>query len=247
VRAHDLRESIGVGRSPRAAVRIEPRSVTAAGSRLALCVRRPLPGLAGSEVEPGEIDISLQLLGRSNVSNAALAATAALLLGAAPASIQRALEAVAPPRRRMQLFEVDGVQVIDDTVGHPDSISAVFEVAEALEPRRLHVLFAVRGSRGARINRRSAEALAIWCRRSPPETLVITSSEGSVEARDEVSERERLAFRGALERAGVRFVEERRLEPGVERVRAAARPGDLVLLLGAQGMDRGGEIIRGES
>jgi UDP-N-acetylmuramoyl-L-alanyl-D-glutamate--2,6-diaminopimelate ligase len=246
VRAHEVRHAIAVGRSPRAAVRIIPREITPQGSRISLSVCRPLPRLGGGEVGTQEFEVSLQLLGRGNVLNASLAATAALIAGASPAAVQRGLARIPAPRRRMELFEVGGVRVIDDTVGHPDSISAVFEVAEALRPRRLHVAFAVRGSRGTAINRRSAEALAIWCDRDPPATLVITSSEGSVEERDRVSERERQAFRGALERAGVAFEEERRLEPAVARVMEAARPGDLVLLLGAQGMDGAGDLARGE-
>jgi UDP-N-acetylmuramoyl-L-alanyl-D-glutamate--2,6-diaminopimelate ligase len=242
---HEGTRGVGVGLSDSAAVRIEPQRISAAGSRLCLRLCERLPLLSGGALEPQALDLSLSLLGRSNVGNAALAATAALMLGAPPAAVREALEDFPAPPRRMQIFEVEGVQILDDTVGHPDSVSAVFEVAEALAPPRMHAAFAIRGSRGPRINRRTAEALAIWAARLPPATLIVTPSAGAVEDRDAVTPQEREAFTGALRRAGVGFAEEERLEDAVGRVLEAARPGDLVMLLGAQGMDHGGEIARG--
>jgi UDP-N-acetylmuramoyl-L-alanyl-D-glutamate--2,6-diaminopimelate ligase len=102
----------------------------------------------------------------------------------------------------------------------------------------------VRGQRGGRINRQSARALAIWCTRVEPSTLVVTRSEEAADERNRVEKREYEAFCRPLREDGIPFTERDRLDQAVEGVLEAAGAGDLVLLLGAQGMDRGQEIAR---
>jgi UDP-N-acetylmuramoyl-L-alanyl-D-glutamate--2,6-diaminopimelate ligase len=237
-------EPIGCGTSRTAHVRLEIESLSARGTRLTLNLRRPLPRLGGGSVQPLSLPLELHLLGRSNLANAGLAAAAALSLGASPEHVQAVLRAAATPKRRMQILRAGSFTVLDDTVGHPDSVSAVFEVADQLRPRRLHVAFGMRGSRGVRINRQLGKSLAIWAGRLAVQTLVVTRCEDAADERNRVSDRERAAFVAALEESGIRFTEERRLEPTVQRVVTAAGDGDLVLLLGAQGMDRAAGFAR---
>ena len=143
----------------------------------------------------------------------------------------------------MQIVHDGRFLVIDDTVGHPDSISAVFEVVQRLAPRRVHIAFAVRGQRGTRINRQSARTLAIWCERDPPATLVITRSIEAADERNRVDDREMEAFTGVLRGKGVRHSTSDRLDQAIHGVMEAAEDDDLVLLLGAQGMDQGHDIM----
>lgn len=235
---------VGCGRTQAADVRINLAEMDADGSRLSLVVRSPLPRMGGGEVPPLTLPLSLRLLGRSNVSNAALAAATALCLGAEPDSIQRALAALPPPKRRMQIIHRGAFTVLDDTVGHPDSITAVFEVVQALSPRRFHMVFGIRGQRGVRINRRTAEALAIWAGKVPPETLIVTRCEGTADERNRVDPEEREAFLDALRDAGIPFEERERTDDAVTSALERAEPGDLVLLLGAQGMDAAAPMAR---
>lgn len=242
-REHDV-VAVGCGTARTADVRIEPESVSPAGTRLALNVRRPLPRVGGGAVAPVRIPLEMRLLGRSNLSNAALAATAALLLDAAPETVRAVLAGLAPPRRRLEVLHHGRFLVIDDTVGHPESVSALFEVVGQLRPRRIHAAFAVRGQRGPRINRHVAKALAIWAERLPMGTLVLTRSAEAVDDRNAVTDREHAAFAAPLREAGIDFGERDRLDDAVHAALAAAGEGDVVLLLGAQGMDRGMEIAR---
>lgn len=235
-------EPVGCGTSRTAVVRVEPEALEAEGSRMTLNVRRPLPRVGGGEVAPLRLPLELRLLGRPNLVNAGLAATAALCLGADADAVAGALAAFPPPRRRMQIVHRGRFLVLDDTVGHPDSISAVFEVAERLAPDRLHVAFAVRGQRGRRINRQSARALAIWAGRIEPDTLIVTRSQETADELNRVEDAEHEAFCQPLRDEAVPFTEEDRLDLAVQAVLEAAGEGDLVLLLGAQGMDRGQEI-----
>lgn len=243
VREHDV-VPVGCGRARTAAVRIEPESVSPEGTRLVLNVRRALPRVGGGEVEAQRIPVRMRLLGRSNLSNAALAATAALLLGAEAETVREVLAGLHSPRRRLEVIHHGRFLAIDDTVGHPESVSALFEVVGELRPRRIHAAFAVRGQRGPRINRHVANALAIWAARLPLGTLVLTRSAEAVDERNAVTDREHAAFRKPLRDAGVPFEERDRLDDAVHRALEAAGDGDVVLLLGAQGMDRGMEIAR---
>lgn len=235
---------IGCGIGADADVAIEGTVMDAAGSSFDLVLRRPLPRADGGAVPRTRLSLGLQLLGHTNVSNAALAAAAGLALGATPAQVERALGGLAPQPRRMEVVHEGAFTVIDDTVGHPDSISAVLRVAREFEPRRVHVVFAVRGQRGARVNHHSATTLAVWARQIPLGTLVLTSSEEAADERNAVEAAEREACERALRDHGVAFAVERRLDQGVRAVLEAAGDGDLVLLLGAQGMDAGREVVR---
>jgi UDP-N-acetylmuramoyl-L-alanyl-D-glutamate--2,6-diaminopimelate ligase len=236
---------VACGTARTATVRVEPESVSASGTKLVLNVRRPFPRMGGGEVAPVRIPVEMRLLGRSNLSNAALAATAALALGVGPDTVREVLAGLTPPRRRLEMLHRGRFLVIDDTVGHPDSVSALFEVVGRLEPRRIQVAFAVRGQRGPRINGHVGKALAIWAEQLPLGTLVLTRSAEAADERNRVEEREYAAFVRPLRAAGIPFTERERLDEAVPAALEAAEEGDIVLLLGAQGMDRGAEIARG--
>lgn len=235
---------VGCGTARTADVRIEPEAVSAQGTRLVLNVRRPIPRPGGGEVAPQRIPLEMRLLGRSNLSNAALAATAALALGAEAETVRAVLAGLAPARRRMEVLHRGRFLVLDDTVGHPDSVSALFEVVGKLAPRRIHATFAVRGRRGPRINRENGRALATWAGQLPVETLVLTRSAEAADERNRVRDDEYEAFVAPLRDAGIAFEAREALDDAVHAVLERAGEGDAVLLLGAQGMDRGMEIAR---
>jgi UDP-N-acetylmuramoyl-L-alanyl-D-glutamate--2,6-diaminopimelate ligase len=233
---------VSCGSARSAMVRIEEVRMDDRGTSLLLNVRKPVPKMEGGSVAPMRLELRLQLLGRGNVVNAALAASAALSLGVEPSSIREAIAVFPPPRRRMEVVQREPFLLIDDSIGHPDSVSALFDGIERLNRRRVHAVFAVRGMRGARINARTAEALATWLERTPVATLVVTHSSDRADERNRVRPRERDAFVAPLRAAGIPFSEEPRLADAVAAVLERAEAGDLVLLLGAQGMDSGRDI-----
>jgi UDP-N-acetylmuramoyl-L-alanyl-D-glutamate--2,6-diaminopimelate ligase len=235
---------VSVGTGSRAAVRIVDPVTTAAGSRFALEVDRPLPRLGGGAVEPGRLDVRLRLLGPSNRLNAALAITSALCAGADPARVLDALARLEPPPRRLQVVHQGRITILDDTVGHPESISAFFDVVMRLRPRHVRMVYAVRGRRGERINRQNAETLGIWVQRLGVETVVVTRSVGVADELNEVDDAEYDAFVGPLSERGLAIQEIPELERAVRTALDAAEDGDLVALLGAQGMDAGQDVAR---
>lgn len=243
VAGRDLR-LVGCGSDAGAAVRVSSMEATLEGTRLWLSVQRPLERLDGGTLAPVSFELRLRVLGRSNRANATLAAAAGLCLGAEPEHVRDALEAMEPPRRRMELIHRGRFAILDDTVGHPDSVSALFDTVRGLAVHRLHAVFAIRGRRGVRVNEALGEALAIWARQVPLATLVVTGAEDTADERNRVSPDEREAFLRPLRRAAVPFDERATLGESVPAVLEAARDGDLVLLLGAQGMDAGADRAR---
>jgi UDP-N-acetylmuramoyl-L-alanyl-D-glutamate--2,6-diaminopimelate ligase len=217
----------------------------AAGSVFALEVRRPLPRLDGCEIGPGAIPMVLPVLGVHQVANAALAAVVVLLAGGSPAGVTEAAAELAPMRRRMEVVRQTSPTILDDTVGNPRAMDAVFATIRAIPHRSLRVAFGVRGSRGAAINRRLAAALAGALRAtSRPVQLVVTSSEDAAGARDRVRDDERDVVLAALREEGVEFSYQPTVAAAVRRVLEGCGDGDLVLLLGAQGMDGAAGVAR---
>ncbi|MGQ0714582.1 MAG: Mur ligase family protein [Gemmatimonadaceae bacterium] len=239
------RPVIGVSLRSRAtaAVHAERVRMDADGSTFALHVRRDLPLLDGGEVPPQTIPLALPILGRQQVANAALAATAALIAGVPSPTIAYALAGVEPMHRRMHILYEDGPVLLDDTVGNPESIRAVFEAIRAIPHHNLRVAYAIRGSRGPEVNERNAEALAREVG-SMVATLIVTASEDHASERDRVGDEERDAVLRTLEARNVPHVYEPTLQRAVERAVEGALRGDLIALLGAQGMDNGAEIAR---
>jgi UDP-N-acetylmuramoyl-L-alanyl-D-glutamate--2,6-diaminopimelate ligase len=237
---------IGCGGDPDADLFVERLATDAGGSTMELRLQRPVPRVGGGEVGPINIPLRIRLLGRANANNAALAAGAALCLGAPVEAIRDALAAVAPPRRRMQVLQTEPFTVLDDTVGHPDSITAVMEVAEGLPHRRLHIVFAVRGQRGETVNRQAADALGVWLRRVPDASLVVTTSEDTADERNTVDPTESEAFVAGLDEGGIRYREEPTLRGAVRWALGHVESGDLLLLLGAQGMDAAAGMVLGD-
>jgi UDP-N-acetylmuramoyl-L-alanyl-D-glutamate--2,6-diaminopimelate ligase len=235
---------VPVGCSRRALVRITDSLTSAAGTRFTLEVTQPLPRLDGGLVEPVRLDVRLRLLGPANRINAGLAATCAVCAGVDPDVVLGSLAGFEPPRRRLQVVHQGRFTLLDDTVGHPESISAFFDVVVRLRARHVHLVYAVRGRRGERINQQNAQTLAVWAERLGVDTLVVTRSEGSADDLNRVEDEEYDAFLGPLRDSGLPFHELAELEPAVHTALERAQDGDLVALLGAQGMDEGQNIAR---
>ena len=229
---------------PSAAVQVDGIAVRDGVSEFTLRGVRRVQGL--DSLAPGrEMPLRLPLVGVSQVANAAMAAIAALLLGASPEGIRRGLANAHPIRRRMEVVRPGRPLVIDDTVGNPRSVEAVFETIRHL-PRigRLRILFGIRGMRGPEINSRLAAALAEGI--GPYEAeLVVTSSDDVADGRNRVSQAERDAFidsfRASAKGAALNF--QPALGDAIPALLDGIGDDDLVLLLGAQGLDAAAGMV----
>jgi UDP-N-acetylmuramoyl-L-alanyl-D-glutamate--2,6-diaminopimelate ligase len=183
------------------------------------------------------------LLGRGHLSNVALALTYAIGIGLPASAAKEVVASLTPLRRRMERYDVRGRTILDDTAAHPDSLKATFEVAALLPHRALAVVYAVRGRRGPDINRQNAVALADLCSLHGVETLIVTSSADRVGPMDMATAEEVDVARQALVARGRRFAWHDALGDALRDARARTKPGDLVVLVGAQGMNDGKTML----
>lgn len=243
-RAHPI-VGVSPGGSADADVAVAGLRSDAAGSVFALEVRRALPRADGTVLEPGAVPLVLPVLGVHQVANAALAAVVALLAGGVPSGVTESVAEQAPIRRRMEVVRAAAPIVLDDTVGNPRSLEAVFATIRAIPHGTLRIVFGVRGSRGAAINRRLATTLARGVRATAGAVrLVVTASEDVAGARDRVRQEEREAVLAVLRSEGIAFEYQPALRAAVAEMLDGSGERDLVLLLGAQGMDGAAALVR---
>src|SRR5262245_2565301 len=190
----------------------------------------------------GAVELHSTLCGRGHLRNVALALTYALAAGVPIEMAADVLKDLKPLRRRMERYSVDGREVLDDTAAHPESFLAAFETADLVPHARAAVVYAIRGSRGVDINRRNAQALADLASVHLIAPLIVTASLGAAGPHDIVTDEEREATLDTIASRGQKYVFEPRLDEAVRMAMEATTPGDLILLLGAQGMDRGREL-----
>jgi len=183
------------------------------------------------------IRIHSPLLGRGHLRNVALALTYALADGLPISAAEALIARLEPLRRRMERYAVDDRTILDDTAAHPDSFRSTFEVASLLPHKRLTAVYAIRGRRGVEINKQNALALADLCSLHGVEPLIVTSCTDTTGRADTAAPGEIDATRQALVSRGRRFVWHDALSGALRETFERTGAGDLIVLLGAQGMN----------
>jgi UDP-N-acetylmuramoyl-L-alanyl-D-glutamate--2,6-diaminopimelate ligase len=191
----------------------------------------------------GRTRVHSPLLGRGHLRNVALALTYVLGVGLPVSAASTVVASLAPLRRRMETYVVDGRLILDDTAAHPNSFRATFAVASSLARRNLVVVYAVRGRRGIEINRQNALAIADLCSIHGAEPLIVTSSADVTGPADMVLPPEMDATRQALVARGRRFVWREALAEALSDALQRTTPGDLIVLVGAQGMNEAKRLL----
>jgi UDP-N-acetylmuramate--alanine ligase len=219
-----------VGESADADARLEPLAADERGLRGRLTV----PGHAPLDLAPG-------LPGEHNLVNAALAATAALALGVAPAAVEATIRGARGVRRRLEsLGTRHGVQFLSDYAHHPTEIRAVRLALRASAPRqRLIVVFQPhQASRTRDFRHEFARELALF-------DEVVVPNIFSVREPAEGVERETERLLEAIAASGRTPVRTHGLDDVFTTVERLAKAGDLVVLMGAGDIDDLAEELRG--
>ncbi|MCC7376995.1 MAG: UDP-N-acetylmuramoyl-tripeptide--D-alanyl-D-alanine ligase [Verrucomicrobiales bacterium] len=219
---------VRVGRDPKSDWRLLETETDARGTTFS--VRGPRADLTG--------EYRVNLLGNHQVSNALLAAAAAAEFGLSREEIRRGLAQCTPARWRMNRWQVDGVEVIEDCYNaNLDSTLAALETLRIFpcSGRRAVVLggmaeLGVHTSRAhAAVGRRAAE-LGI-------DRLLAIGDLASVSAES--------ASDAGLSQAIVVDT----LETAASHLRAWLRPGDCLLIKGSRSahLERLSALLRGQS
>jgi UDP-N-acetylmuramate--alanine ligase len=188
----------------------------------------------GWELEP--VAVELEVHGEHNRVNAAAALAALELAGVARAEAEPVLARFRGAGRRFQLVgERGGISVVDDYAHHPSEIAATIAAARERGDGRVLVLFQPHlYSRTQHLGHELGAAL------SAADAVCVTEIYGAREEPiDGVNGRLVLdAVRPGLQAGWAPTVED-----GARIVASWARPGDLVLTVGAGDVDRAGQLV----
>ena len=188
----------------------------------------------GWELEP--VSFKLALPGEHNRRNAATAVAALELAGVARAEVEPVLARFEGAGRRFQVVgEAAGVIVVDDYAHHPSEIAATVAAARERTAGRVLVLFQPHlYSRTRHLARELGVALS-----AADGACVTEIYRAREEPVDGVSGK---LVVNAL-RPGVRAGWTPSVEDGARLVASWARPGDLVLTVGAGDVERAGSLV----
>lgn len=192
----------------------------------------------------GPVRVRLGLLGLHSAANAVGAVAAAFALGLEWDPLMAAVERLRPLRRRMEVIYRGPFTAIDDTTGHPASFERLFEVLEAAGSGPLVLVVGVRGSRGSDANARNGRVIARWSRRLAVRKVVVTSSEEAAGPADRVLPQEREALITCLRGGPAPVLHCPTLQEALQAALDSTRPGDVLVLAGAQGLDRAASVFR---
>ncbi len=192
--------------------------------------------------QPDSFAIELSVLGLHSVYNTMAAILVALLHGIPVATIQRALREFRGVERRFELIFEDKYKVIDDHFANSGNIDVTLETLQMMEYEKLHLVYAIRGSRGVTVNRENAEAIAHWAPKLGLDKIITTTSIGHVGEKDFVTVEERQGFENVMQEAGIKNELFEQLPDAVARGLSETKPGDVLLLAGCQGMDYGASV-----
>ena len=138
----------------------------------------------------------------------------------------------------------DNPLIIDDFAHNPDGIKAtISETLKMLpENQKLHVACAIRGSRGVEINQLNVDALVESM--ADDIELYLSSSNDVVNDLNYVEDDEREVFFNTLNENDIDYVHFDNLKDCLNEVYAKTDENDIILLIGAQGMDPAESILK---
>lgn len=206
------------------------------------CLQRGITTIAQTEIEPFEYPFIINLIGKHNIYNALAAITTCILLDIPIEFISNSIKQFKSIPRRTEIIYNKEVTIIDDFSHNPASYDTVFQSIQSIPYRNVHIVNALRGGRGAEINKENAQTLAQWAEIININTITITSSIDCISAGDQVSEDEKRVFKEVLKNAKINFTYKEILSEAIEYALFQLEKGDILLLLGAQGMEKGREI-----
>lgn len=194
-------------------------------------------------LDPVVLPIELEVAGYHSVLNAMIAITYGLLEGVDGATIQKALRNFSGVERRFELIYNKEYMILDDHFANEKNIAVTLETLCHMEYKDLHLLYAVRGGRGAELNRDNALEMVKWMHKLPLKTFVATRSEEVVTKKDAVTDAELAAFKEVMADAGYDVPVVDDLKSAIDAVWSKVGEEDVFLLAGCQGMDHGAKYV----
>ncbi|GEK88692.1 UDP-N-acetylmuramoylalanyl-D-glutamate--2,6-diaminopimelate ligase [Alkalibacterium putridalgicola] len=206
-------------------------------------INKPFKTINGDTVEKTAFDIHLSVAGYHSVYNAMAAITIGLISGVDIQTIQSGIESFKGVERRFQFIYEKDFKIVDDHFANAGNIEVTLETLMKMDYKKLHIVYAIRGSRGVTTNRENAETLAKWAPKLGLEKVIVSLSESHVIDKDDVLPEELEAFKEEMDKVGVEIELHKEMPDALESSLDQVEAGDVVLIGGAQGMDFGAKYI----
>lgn len=208
-----------------------------------VCLQREITTINGLEIEPLEFPIHSNLMGKHNVYNILASIGVALYFGIEPETIQNALSSFKGIHRRLEKIYEGDFMVIDDFCHNPASYQAILETIQGLNYNRLIIINSIRGNRGIEINEENANTLAKFAPILGDIEFILSLSEDVVGTKDKVSEDEASIYKEIFNQKEITYKICNTLHNSIKYALDIANKNDIILLFGAQGMDKGKDIL----
>jgi UDP-N-acetylmuramate--alanine ligase/UDP-N-acetylmuramoyl-L-alanyl-D-glutamate--2,6-diaminopimelate ligase len=185
----------------------------------------------------------LPFTGAHFIQNILSAVGAALALKIDETTIANAVKSYKALNRRFVKLN-DEPLIYDDFAHNPDGIRATISETKKLlaDNQKLYVACAIRGSRGVEINQLNVEALADSMDENIE--LILSSSNDVVNDLNFVEPEEREVFFNTLNERDIEFTHYDNLKECLSETYKKADKNDIILLIGAQGMDPAESILK---
>lgn len=194
-------------------------------------------------LKPCEFDIELAASGYSSVMNSVAAIVVALLEGIDIKVIQNALSEFSGVERRCEMIYDGKFKVIDDHFANARNIDVTLETISQMKYNDLHILYAIRGSRGVQLNKETSEKIVDWIDKLKPKKITASLSKDVVGSKDVVLNEELEVFQEVMGENGIDVDIIDTLSNSIEEVVQDVKEGDVLLLAGCQGMDKGAGFL----
>lgn len=185
----------------------------------------------------------LPFTGHHFIENILSAIGAAISLGLNIDIIKDGVKSYKALNRRFTKLNDDPL-IYDDFAHNPDGIKATISETKKLlqDNQTLYVVCAIRGSRGVEINQLNVEALA----QSMDDNikLILSSSNDVVNELNFVEPEEREVFFNTLNENNIEFIHYDDLKECLSETYKKADKNDIILLIGAQGMDPAEALLK---
>jgi UDP-N-acetylmuramoyl-L-alanyl-D-glutamate--2,6-diaminopimelate ligase len=175
------------------------------------------------------------------LQNTMAAIYACLALNIERKVIIQSISSYKPLERRFTILGKDPL-IIDDFAHNPDGIVATIKSAAKMCEETLHIVFAIRGSRGTTINGLNTEALVNGLE-GLNHNIIVTSSVEAVDNANTVKQDEMDIVLKILRENNLKYVYNENLYQTLNYALKIADKNDTILLIGAQGMDPANKII----
>ena len=205
-------------------------------------IRSPIK-LDNIEYQPQEFSIDLSVPGFHSVYNSMVAISVGLLSGVPVPIIQEGLNSFKGVERRFQIIYDESFKIIDDHFANPENINVTLETLSMMDYNDLHIVYAIRGSRGVITNRENAKAIVRWASKLNIKEIIATLSRSHVTEKDRVRDEEIEVFKEIMDEANIKVRLYDELPDAISHGSSKVSKGDILLLAGCQGMDYGAKIV----